>query len=248
MEYFTRFYQNPVGSTWAVKLYEALLKRFQIEMGSMMYEQFYEYQSLVFDVVEDLHVQSVDDIKEVLEYLCKEDPYLLDVIIMSWCLPRPVSCFSKRRYQQLYEERIDLHMDKLVELVEIDPIKNFCVETLTKTNNVPVHCIDLLWRYMASIEYQLTWCNEQSGNYISVRIEDEEIVIGLNVYVIDNLGLGDRKNQKEITFGETMIGIITNPDVVRVLLSQKTGDNLRDQLRSLDKIYELSKEIKDLLG
>ena len=69
-------------------VYAAFLNKFKITMNDEEYIYFKEYQERVFDLVENLRELDTKSISLVFNYLDEKNPYIADIIIMMWCMPR----------------------------------------------------------------------------------------------------------------------------------------------------------------
>jgi hypothetical protein len=200
-------------------------------MSEDEYTYFKEYQDRVFDLIENLREMSSATIPLVFDYLSGINATLPDIIIMLWCLPRSDQFLSKINYNKRYKENIAKYNRKLIRNIEHRVVADFCLETLTKTNNVPVHCIDYLWFYMNKISMEFIFYNSESGGYIGITIlEDEEdknsdeqwIELGLNVEYILGLGLGrtiyKTNPSNKGTFQKFLFKIFSDPLVVEKLV------------------------------
>lgn len=222
-------------------LYMAILNKFKINLNNKEYQYFREYQERVFNLVENLRELSEHNIDLILTYINKVNHYLVDIVIMSWCLPRIDNYLSKKIYQRHYGQNIQKFNVKICNLITHHVVKNFCIETLTKINNVPAHCIDYIWYYMKNISLELVFYNRENGNYIGIDIldqhhpTDEEITqIGLNIPYLLDLGLAS-VIYKDDPFGKGsfknfLVKLLTNVDAVNILINQKKDVNFKQQL------------------
>lgn len=226
------------------KLYRAILNKFRITMDEDEYYQFKEYQERVFNLVENLRELDSNIIPLVFDYLQDVNVYLIDIIIMLWCLPRTDNYLSKKMYDKKYKELISLYHYKMVENINHKGVENFCIETISKTNNVPVHCIDYLWYYMGNLSFDFTFYNSNSGAYISFAMpehnqHDEFIFFGFNMEYLLDLGLGkisylNDPNQKG-SFRNFLLKIIANLEVVKKLI--QTQNNFKKQITAISKDF-----------
>ena len=197
MEFIKQF--NTLESTYincietSKLLYEALLTKFKISLESDSYEILLTYQHSVYDMVERMRELDLDQIKSILIVLDKENPYLLDIVIMCWSLPRVNECMSQTAYNKKYKSNISTYNHTLNNLVEFYPIKNFCIETLTKTNNVPVHCIDILWYYMSKLSIDFLFSGDTNCRYIGIKIDEDDTeftCFNFHLKYVLDMGLG----------------------------------------------------------
>lgn len=235
------------------KLYRALLNRFMINVSLQEYNDMKQYQECIFDLVEDLRKMDISFIEDFLNYLDENDPYMADNIIMCWSLPRTEDYLSKKFYNKKYEENIKKYNCILVELVEHPVVRNFCIETLSKTNYVPVHCIDILWFYMDILSFELFFYNINNCYYLGFVTQDiigtwdECLEFGLNVPFILDMGLGDINylSKKDLAFSENgkllrgtfknFIKIFfTDYFLAERMVSSRCGKNYFSQLRKIN--------------
>lgn len=190
------------------KLYSLILNRFRVTISKDDYTAVKTYQDNISVLIEDLRENDTNFIEKVLEYLDQVNPYVADIIILLWVVPSS-ELISKRIYQRTYAKLIQKYNSKLTDLVTHNVIKNFCVETLSKTNYVPVHCIDLLWFYMSNMSLELSLYNFESGAYIGFTMQDSNsIIFGLSLEYIQKMGLGNIKYKDDPFKKETFLDFI----------------------------------------
>ncbi|XWV26584.1 hypothetical protein QJ857_gp0483 [Tupanvirus soda lake] len=228
-------------------LYAAILNRFMINMSEEEYIYFKEYQERVFDLVENLRELSSATIPIVLNYLDKVNPYLADIIIMLWCMPRTDNFLSKRIYNNRYKENIKKYNIKMIKNIENTVMRNFCIETVTKTNYVPIHCIEYIWFYMNTLSFEFTFYNTESSAYIGFIIPDQSdnkngetfIEFGFNMEYLLDLGLGQivyaNDPSKKGSFRNFLRNFVTNKTLVEKLLTSNTKHTYRQQLINISK-------------
>lgn len=154
-------------------LYSTFLNKFQKTMTKNEYYYFEEYQERIYNLIDSLREMTSATIPVVFDHLDKNNNfYLLDNIIMMWCLPRASATRSKQKYDKIYKENIEKYNCKIIKNINHYTIKNFCIETMTKNNNVPVHCIDYIWYYMNCKCVEFAFCNMESGKYIGFTVEE----------------------------------------------------------------------------
>lgn len=223
-------------------LYDAFLKKCQVtlEYSAKEHELLKLYQANVFDFVEDMRNLRQTEIKSILTYLDKENEYLADLVIICWCLPRTDMYRSRQNYNNKYKENISKFNPTLVELVDFFVIRNFCIETITKTNSVPVHCIDLLWYYMNGLSLEFSFTNAENSTYISfTMLEDEFIEFTFNLEYLLDFGLGrvvyksDPLNKGALK--DFLKNFVSNPEYVQMLISGNTSQNYIKQLERIAK-------------
>lgn len=227
-------------------LYATILNKFKISMTEDEYVIFKEYQERMFDLVENMRELSASTIPIIFEYLDKVNHCLPDIIIMLWCLPRSDKYLSKQIYKNCYKQNIQKYNEKLVKNITHEIMKNFCIETLTKTNNVPIHCIDYIWFYMNTIEMEFTFYNLESCAYIGFIMPDYEhhpddnyIDFGFNMEYLLEMGLGQIAYTDDLaskgSFRNFLKQLVINVETVKKLLTIKTKQNYRKQLTNISK-------------
>lgn len=246
-------------------LYSAILNKFKIIINEEEYKYFKEYQERIFDLIENLRELSTATIPIVLDYLEKINHYLPDIIIMLWCLPRTDNYLSKRIYNNHYKQNIIKYNYKIIKNINNEVIKNFCIETLTKTNNVPVHCIDYIWYYMNAISLEFSFYNTESCTYIGFTmpdsIDDDYINFGFNMEYMLEMGLGkvtyDNDPSSKGSFRNLLKKFIIEPELVKKMLTIPTNHNYRKQLINIcnnpikyfeDMPISISQDIMDLVN
>lgn len=215
-------------------LYGAILKKFKITMDQDEYAYFKEYQEHIFDLIENLRELNTEIIPIVFDYLNKINHYIPDIIIMLWCFPRTDNFLSKLIYNKNYKLNIQKYNHKLTAHINHYVMKNFCVETLSKTNNIPVHCIDYIWFYMNGISLELSFYNCECGTYIGISMledDDEYVGFGFNMEYLLEMGLGQiiYENDSKGTFRNLLKNLVLDFDIVKKLLTVKTKNNYRQQ-------------------
>lgn len=224
------------------KLYKAILNKFKINMTQEEYYPFKEFQERIFNLIENLRELETNIIPLIFDYLQKINVYLIDIIIMLWCLPRSDDYLSKKMYDKKYTELIKNYHHKMIHNIKHKCMENFCIESITKTNNVPVHCIDYIWFYMSNLSLDFTFYNSNGGNYICFMMPehnhcDEFINFGFNMEHLLNLGLGQISHSNDPhnkgSFRNFLFMIITNLDVVKKLI--QTQNNFKKQFLNISK-------------
>jgi hypothetical protein len=236
-------------------LYSAILNKFKVTMNEEEYVYFKEYQERVFDLVENLRELSTATISIVFNYLDKINNYLPDIIIMLWCLPRTDTLLSKRIYNNSYKQNIIKYNEKIIKNINHTVIKNFCIETLTKTNNVPIHCIDYIWYYMNTISMEFTFYNSESNAYIGFIMpehnkgDDNYIDFGFNMEYLLEMDLGkiiyENDPGSKGSFRNFLKKIVVDAEIVKKMLTIKTKHNYQRQMLNISK--NPSKYFGDLL-
>lgn len=228
--------------------YSAILNKFRTPISNEERYYFAEYQERVFNLIYNMRELSVDDISTLFDYLNEKNHYLNDIIIMMWCSPKPGQFLSKRRFNDEYQRLITDYHHKLISLIEHQVIKKFCIDSLTRENNVPVHCIDYIWFYMNDITLDLSFYNIQNARYIGFKPGMEYTDMGFNMEYILELGLG-RINNGVTTLRQTIKHLITNPESVKELSKSLTKDNFILQrqrlLQQSEKYFDEKIDIND---
>lgn len=224
-------------------LYKAYLNKFNIEMTQKEYILMDMYREKVFDLVNALHDSSSTIVSDLLVYLLAENAYLVDLILMCWCLPKKVDYYSKKRYQAVYQENIKKYNHIIIGMIEIEPIKIFCTEILTKTCNVPIHCLDYIWYYVNdSIHMEFHFINSVYNDYITINFqesEDKKIIeldIGIDIYRVLELGLGsvDAGNGKMF---KQVIKVLVKSDSEEIYSKSFCKENYLSQLKAIREKY-----------
>jgi len=227
----------------SVLFYGTILNKFKTTFDKTEYYYFKEYQERVFDLVENLRELSSATVPMVFDYLNQVNHYLVDIIIMLWCLPRTDNFLSKRIYNNHYKQNIQKYNYKLTKNITHECMKNFCIETLTKTNNVPTHCIDYIWFYMNTISMEFSFYNMDSGSFIGFIMpehdDDNYIDFGFNMEYLLEIGLGqiayENDPSSKGSFRNFLKNFVTDTVMVKKLLVAKTNQNYRKQLLAISK-------------
>ncbi|AGF85494.1 hypothetical protein QJ854_gp288 [Moumouvirus goulette] len=226
-------------------LYLQILSNYKTQLTFEESQILLEYQSRVHNLLRNLREQESEYILKLFEYLKEiEFNYLIDVIIMWWCLPESNTCFGKKRFNDLYKHYIDQYNHKLINLIECDSMKSFCIEVLSRTNSVPVHCIDYLWYYMSNITLEPEFFNSNNCTHISFIFEegnDKSInfIFGFNMEYMLFLGLGKINYtigpHKKYPFVVFLKKFITDIIIVDKLLESNTASNYKNQIININK-------------
>jgi len=215
-------------------LYDAFLNKFQVDLQEESAAILSEYRDNIYDCVEYMREVSTTEIKAILETVNKENPYVADIILMSWSLPRHNECMSLRAYDRQYKKNIAAYNHKLIELIDCFVVKNFCYETLTKTNNVPVHCIDILWHYMFGISVEFVFCNDFDKTYVGIKINESDgaevtddtfTLFKINLEYVLDMGLGQfvgKTNGSNGSLKSFIRTLITNQDYADEMINCKS--------------------------
>jgi hypothetical protein len=244
------------------ELYRIILNKFAIVVTKDKYPSLREYQEKIFNLIEDLREMDINFIHEIFNYLMQSDNYLVDIVIMLWCLPRVGTCLSKKKYIKIYRQNIKKYISKLTALIQHPAIEIFCIETLSKNNYVPVHCIDLIWFYMNNISMEFIFYNSESSLYIGFMIPedgDEYIKFGLNMERLLELDLGKviYPNDPKGSLRNLLKKFVTDINLVERMLTISTGHNYRNQIKNISKnpqkyfgetLQELPREIIEIVN
>lgn len=214
-------------------LYVALLNKFRIEFTTDEYYYLKEYQERMFDLVEDLRERDTSTIPIVFDYLSNKNNYLVDIIIILWCLPRTDKFISKNIYRKVYKENIEKYHWKLIRCAECQFMKNFFIETFSKSNSVSVHCIDYVWAHLNHLSLEISFINSINGNYIDIVLDESgNYCIGLCMEYLLFLGLAQVNDSIKGSLRNFLKEFVVNIDIVRKL---KTNRNYFHQIKNIIK-------------
>lgn len=207
-------------------LYKMYLNAFKLSIEEDKYKILKEYQDNLFDLIDSLRDSDETTLKLFLEFLDKENPYLADLILICWCLPRADDWLSVTKYNMVYKNNINKYNQIVINIINHSVVKNFCIETLTKTNNAPIHCIDYLWYYVSdAISLEFYFVNTKHQGYLAITVEEEQtnsgvcanLKVGLDIEHIINMGLGNIGHKtpfknviKSMVMDETMIKVYSD--------------------------------------
>lgn len=232
-------------------LYASILNKFMITLDSIEYQYFREFQERMFDLIENLRELDIELIEQTFNYLNNQNNYLVDIILMLWSMPRINNIRSKQFYNLEYKKNIKKYNIKIVQLIDMEPIKNFCIESMSKTNYIPIHCIDYISFYLDRITFEISFCDSNGKDYIGFNIDldkgknesflqfnpnktpDLPVNIRLNMEYFFELGLGNYKyNMKQ--FSTILKLFINDIDIVNRML-QKENTIYKTQLINICK-------------
>jgi hypothetical protein len=188
------------------------------------------------------HLRELDTkfIMDILVYLDQTLPSLVDVVIMHWCLPRSTHFKSKQMYDNAYKNNIEIYNKKLIDNINSYLFKNFMTDTISKTCNVPIHCIDIIW-YWLPIETPLdfTFCNNSNGNYIKIDINTEDIYVNVmfNMETILDMNLGNLITNKG-PFKHYIKNFVYNSQYVEAYMKSVTRKNYEHQSTNIRHKYD----------
>ncbi|AZL89515.1 hypothetical protein QKC54_gp0302 [Megavirus baoshan] len=243
-------------------LYTKILANGKVEMTVQESQIMMQYQNNVHSFIEIIREYDRENILDILEYLYTiEFEYLADIIIMWWCLPNINTCFCRKTYNNHYKKLIEQYNHKIIELIDTNILKHFCLETISRTNSIPIHCIDYIWYYMTSISIEPEFFNSNNAMHIKITIQDDEYIgFGFNMERLLYLGLGrinySKANCPKIPFIKILSTFVTDTNVVKNLLKSSTVSNYKTQVNNINKninIYfggylnSIPNEILDLL-
>ena len=192
---------------------------------------------------------------------------------MLWCLPRIGNIRSKQFFDAQYKENIKKFSYKIVDLIEIEPIKNFCMETISKTNHVPIHCIDYISFYLERVTYEISFCGFSNKDYLGFNLDPSEAIsesdlemncdltpkapikICLNMEYFFELGLGSFK-YKMGQFSTILKIFISDKQIINHILSKKNSTIYKIQLINIHKNpkkffgeeFTITEEISNLIS
>ncbi|ANB50449.1 hypothetical protein [Powai lake megavirus] len=226
-------------------LYTKILANGKVEMTVQESQIMMQYQNNVHAFIEIIREYDTKNILEILEYLYSiEFEYLVDVIIMWWCLPDINMSFGKKKYNDHYKSLIQQYNHKIIELIDTNILKHFCLETISRTNSIPVHCIDYLWYYMMSISMEPEFYNSNNAMHIKITIQDDEYIgFGFNMERLLYLGLGRINYSKSINpkipFIKILSTFVSDVNMVKKLLKSNTVSNYKTQMININKNIDL---------
>ena len=187
------------------------------------------YHERIFNLVENLREHTVGNIQLVLEYLYEANAYVLDLVIMAWCLPRQSNYLSEQIYLDRYTSLVSTHNHKLIQIITLKPMEQFCSEAMAKTNHVPLHCIDLLWYYMTPYELEFRFTAGNTSKWVGIHIDETEstesmhTIITINLEYVLSCGLGRVKNLKGKIFEDIIIFMMGTTESIESLKNAPTG-------------------------
>ena len=142
-------------------LYTCFVRRFQCEMTQEESDVLSEYQQRVADLIDELRGLDPVDLATVFTHLDENNKYLLDVVIMAWCHPRPRVYMSRIIYSKRHIEMIAAHQKTLYSLNDHYTLDNFRSSSLTRDGHVPIECIDYLWCVLQLYKIGRASCRER---------------------------------------------------------------------------------------
>lgn len=214
-------------------LYRCILNKYNIRMDEDEYCFFEKYSNRIFDLIEDMREKDNSYISELFTFAIKKNIYLSDIVIMLWCLPRPGTFRSKMIYDNYYRDYIKTYNNKMISNITHDVMKNFCIETLTKTNYVPIHCIDYLWYYMSNMRVEMNFIGYDRYLFVEYSGKsDTFLCFQYNIQYLLDMGLGNviypNDPLNRTSFRNFLKKFLFDEKVIEVFRSKK----------QLSKIYE----------
>lgn len=195
-------------------LYGMYLNKFKTDIEEEIYELIIDHHHDIYKFVEEIRELDIDNIKEIFIELDKLLPCLVDIVIMTWSLPNASDFKTKIMYNNFYVDYIKKYNKKLFQLVEHYTVRNFCMESLIKKNSIPIHCIDILWFWMKSLdnyEIEMYFVNSGSANFINIEKNDNDLLLGINMEYIFDYGLGNESCLYG-TFKDFLLRLINNKE------------------------------------
>lgn len=221
-------------------LYAAHLTKFKIELSVESNDILLIYQNKVYNMVENMRNMTPEELKSVFKILDDQNPSLADIVIMSWSLPRVNECLSQLGYDNKYKSNIKKYNKLLVDIVDFYVIRNFCIETLDKNNNVPIHCIDILWYYMNGLSIDFSFNSDANKRYIEIKFDEEDteyILFGFHLEYLLDIGLGQNMSEtdpfKKGSFRIFLKSFVSNPELVKSFVTsmEPSSKNYIKQLK-----------------
>ena len=236
------------------QLYSCFLHAFRNIITPDDYTILREYQERIFNLVESMRELKTTEISVILTYLNSKDCCMGDIVIMSWCLPRCGKFLSKNGYLKEYKKNIAQYQQKIATLITHNVVKNFCIETLTKTNNIPTHCLEYLWYYMDEHSvFIFDFFDNQYGEYVLIDYSEVEQdsdlpIMMFNMYYILMLGVGNIRYAQKNTLVQFIQFFISNIDNVKEINISPNGKIFRKQIKNIinDKLLIVPAEIEKL--
>lgn len=239
-------------------MYNAIINQFKIEIQQEDLQIFQEYQTRLYDLIENLRTLDAQDIINIIEYIDDNHVLLSDVILMMWCTPRAGKYLSQKIYDNVYRKNIQDYNKKITDIIENRVVRQFCLETLSQNRHVPIHCIDYIWFYMYKCIINIKCYNWHCRQYMGIKpvnIEFDDVIeldLGFNIEFIFDMELGkkiyhhDHGNKK--SFQEYLWNVINDPENLKSAI-QENAINYISQIKSLARNYSdnINLEIKKIL-
>jgi hypothetical protein len=221
-------------------LYTCFLKRFRWDMDQEESRILAIYQQRVADVLEDLRDRNDSEIVCVLECLDRVNRHLLDVIIMSWCHPRPRQYLSKLMYERCHNQLIEKYHETMIRFSNHYTLRNFRIEAFCRDCYLPVECIDYIWSELVQREIVIVFCNDASGGYIGLINSENTVELSVNMKIVMDLRLGLSKILREgyeRSFIDVVKSLLTDPVMIRDALESETVNNYLAQAKYIYDNY-----------
>jgi len=179
-------------------LHYSFVHKFQNIIDEKIYNEFSQYQQKIYDLVEDLRSRDIPFLQDFFLYLKQVNLYLLDIILFSWCPPRPGIYLSKKMYRQKYAENIRIYLPILSHFSREEWFENFFVDLVSHSIFFPIHCLPLFWNYLDSYKIGLEFTKEQKGEYFKISLSEDQTTLYLVLYfpVVLELGIKDSRLDK----------------------------------------------------
>lgn len=220
------------------EIYSIYLHKFEKEIDSTIKDSVYIYIENLHNFVYKLREQSEDTIGMYLKYINEKNPALVDLVIMNFCLPSVSPNVNLICTDEIYKMCIATYFPKLKNIINHDVMINFGCEYLTKNCNIPIFCIDILWKFMVSKDTEIEYAFSKSfehgyiniethtkevvpiessnGNTLKTSIRDDYyIIIKMNYNDIYKLGLGKEKYGTNTNFRDVVNFLFTDPKMVK---------------------------------
>jgi len=228
-----------MDSKMATILYDLYINKFRKNVDDAAYEIIEEYKEKIILFVENLRELDSNAIMDTLCYLDKTLPSLVDIVIMQWCLPRSAHFRSKQMYDKAYKNNIEVYNKKLIDNIDSYLFKNFMLDTISKTCNIPIHCIDIVWYWLSTdSQFDFTFCNDASSNYIKfdIKPDDEYINVSFNMEAILDMNLGNLVTNKG-PFKYYIKNFVYNPQYIEAYMESVTKKNYEKQSINVRKKF-----------
>jgi hypothetical protein len=219
------------------EIYSIYLHKFEKEIDSSMKESVFIYIENLHNFVYKLREQTEETIGMFLKYINDKNPALVDLVIMNFCLPCVTPNINLVYTDEMYRMCIASYFPKLKNIINHDVLINFGCEYLTKNCNIPVFCIDILWKFMVSKDTEIEYAFSRSFEHGYINIEthtkeiipiefqddhklqttlhdDYYIVIKMNYNDVFSLGLGKEKYGTDTNFRDVINFLFTDPKMI----------------------------------
>jgi hypothetical protein len=221
---------------YAEVLYVSFLSRFEQKPKDQNASKI--FQDCMISYVGKLRTLDTDVIGSALKELAIINPCLPDIVIMMWCLPDPK---AENLIMNIEHKRlIETCNPKLIDICDHPIVKSFCIETVTKTNYVPIHCIDILWPYMQNRELNLRFENEQTWDFVGFLMSPGDDVddgnynmdLSLNIDAVFSMGLG-KIAIKNFSLRKLLYPLIFDAATIKSIYETDEGNDFKEQLKRI---------------